>query len=146
MTEPIRKGPMVCKRCLGDLLHDDKRVCNYCPSCNPLPKEQPKPEVKEKRYVDVKLTEGRVKELIQQIVPGMIMDKLEDWYIQKPPVTKDEVDESIIVDPEQEVEIADWRTRAKELGISLYHKKKEDVLEEIKLKELNNAEENKEED
>ena len=115
---------MDCKRCKKELVKDEKRGCMFCPSCHPLQKEQPKEEEKERHYVDIKMTEARVRVIVR--------DELENWHIQKPSVTRDEIKE-VVAPP------TDWRQQAKDLGIILTKptggaRKKIDVLAEIQAK------------
>ena len=99
-----------CKRELT-WLEDTK--CWRCLVCNPLTPVGRTVEP-EKKYIDVKLTEARVREICR--------DELENWHIQKPPVEVKEIDLALR---------SDWRQQAKELGIPLFQRKKEDVLQEI---------------
>ena len=145
-----------CSRCRlhSAYLYDEKRKCWYCPVCTPLQKEVAKVKEKERHYVDVRLTEARVKKLIKEtiaeIVPEMIQDGVEKFYI---PSTETDmakkVLDKIIEDPTTyghllEPEIVydkhkNWRSEAKELGIPLAQptggaRKKVDVLKDIEEK------------
>lgn len=137
---------MECRNCKGELTKV-KGGCLRCLKCNPII-DVGAPQKRETKYVDVTITESRVREIVR--------DELENWHIQKPPVTKKEAetmadvavkevlgenpadtavkkmlgtstintDGPIISEPT-------WRDEAKELGIPLFHKKKADVLKEI---------------
>lgn len=139
---------MKCKGCDGELVKDKKRGCFRCPTCHP---EQPDRVIKKPvkpKLVGVVPDEKRVREIIKEIVPDMVRDILEDWYIAKPSVTASEAEtkveevrtdnyveppKAVLLDPDKviKLEVTDWRAQAKELGISLFHKKKKDVLAEI---------------
>ncbi len=117
---------MKCKRCNGELAHDKKRDCLYCPVCHPLNKNVPSPLAEKKQLLDLTTNEKRVAEMLvenESRIREIVRDELENWHIQKPPVTKDEI--KIAVEEET------WREQAKRLGIELYHRKKEDVLADI---------------
>ena len=126
MTE--RVNPLThCVTCAAELTIDKKRGCKVCRLCHPEPVAAPAPPPKAKAFLDVKLTEKRVSELIREIVPDMIREELENWHVQKPPVTK------------EEIEKLTWRQEAKSLGISLHQekggvRKKVDVLADIELR------------
>lgn len=144
---------MKCKGCNGELVKDKKRGCFRCPTCHP---EQPDRVIKKPtkpKLVGVVPNEGRVREIIKEMVPDMVRDILEDWYIPKPPVTASEAEtvveelradnyveptKAVLLDPDKVItlEVTDWRAKAKEMGISLFHKKKKDVLAEIEAKKL----------
>jgi hypothetical protein len=107
------------------LTFDKKRQCKVCLACHPPQSATPPPPKEKKKYLDVKMTEGQVIEIIKDVVPDMIREELENWHIQRPPVTKKE--------------IKTWRQEAKEMGVPLNKKtggmrKKVDVLAEIELK------------
>ncbi len=126
MTE--RVNPLThCVTCAAELTIDKKRGCKVCRLCHPEPVAAPTPPPKPKAFLDVKLTEKRVSELIAEIVPDMIREELENWHVQKPPVTKEEVKKLT------------WRQEAKSLGVSLHQekggvRKKVDVLADIELR------------
>lgn len=138
----------ICKtvNCKRELTYLEDTKCFRCLICNPITKTEPLKE-KERKYVDVKLTEVRVREIIAELTIGderireVVREELENWHIQKPPVTKAQIldDEAVI-----KVEITDsgkdWRAEAKALNISLYHKTKEKVLAEIAEKTKHPAE------
>lgn len=143
MNEPVNKLTH-CTHCRAELMRDEKRGCSYCPRCHPLQKPAPPVKEKPKNYVDVKLTEARVKELIEELVPPMIRDELENWHIQRPPVTKTEIETYLEQHPETPtvttVDGKPWREQAKELGVPMYDKEnkkprlKVDVIKEIEAK------------
>lgn len=113
MTKPICKT-VTCKK---ELTFLDDSKCWRCLICNPLPKEEPAPPKEKKPFLDVHITEERVREIVR--------DELENWHIQKPPVTAVEakkIDSALRTD---------WRVQAKELGIPLFQRKKADVLKDI---------------
>lgn len=134
-----------CRRCKAELKKDEKRDCLYCPVCHP---PQTGPVVTEERLpntrIDVPWTEERILEIIDKHVPDMIRGMLENWHIQKPLVTKDEIETTVgggaanvnttIQPPET------WRETAKRLGIPVYDKEnsrprlKVDVLKDIEEK------------
>ncbi len=122
---------MECKRCKKELVKDEERGCMYCPSCHPPQKPQQLEEEKERHYVDVRLTEARVRELVR--------DELENWHIPKPKValpddcmTTDAKTKELEAERDTQQEEADWRQQAKELGIPLFQRTKADVLADIK--------------
>ena len=148
-------APPICKtiNCKRELTYLEESGCWRCLICNPIPKSNPTPSKEKTKYIDVAMTEGRVREIVR--------DELENWHIHKPPVTATEVDNvtkilTRIVDPppittrtkieqlttqvKDEVlgidvlrkDAKNWREQAKELGIPLFHRKKADVLAEIK--------------
>lgn len=151
---------MKCRYCKTDLIRDKERGCLVCPNCSPKQRGKPIPPKEEKKYLDVKVTEKRVSEIIdeklaEQVEVGeerireIVRDELEDWHIPKPPVIREEIIDArtrinvasssnadvpieTAENPVETVEEMNWRQRAKELGIELYHKKKVDVLKEIK--------------
>ena len=139
MTE--RVNPLThCVTCGAELTIDKKRGCKVCRLCHPEPVAAPVPPPKAKAFLDVKLTEKRVSELIREIVPDMIREELENWHVQKPPVTKKEIKELT------------WRQEAKVLGIPLHKttgggvRKKVDVLADIELRKgADNGKETKKE-
>lgn len=144
MIETMTNAP-ICKTqiCKRPLTYLEKQGCWRCLVCNPLPKDAPKP-IKEKKFLDVKMTEVQVAEMItkklaEQVEIGeerireIVINELENWHIQKPPVTQNEIMEAI----ETEKDISpdkDWRQQAKDLGIELFHRTKADVLAEIEAK------------
>ena len=119
-----------CRYCRGELTYDEKRNYKICLSCHP-PKKPKSTSPKATKYVDVKLTEERVREIVR--------DELENWHIQKPPVTKDDIVGMSstystlggITEPTIQFKPVDYRQQAKELGIKTFGKKKVDVLKEI---------------
>jgi len=144
MPEVMTKPEQKCRRCNGVLVRDEKRDCLFCPICYPPNTAEPAPPQKKVKYVDVAMTEGRVREIVR--------DELENWHIQKPPVTKTETKElterhkpvvPLTMEGLQtlESEPPNWREQAKELGILLFHRTKADVLKEIEARTsgLNNV-------
>jgi len=131
---------MKCKRCDGELTRDEKRGCWVCLNCYPpnsKPVTIPKKDV---TYIDVKPDEKRVIELIKEQedwIRTIIQDELENWYIQKPSVDKSSVESTLETAKDE-----DWRKKAKELGISMFHKTKEEVLKEIEEKSADADSEN----
>ncbi len=147
-TEPVDKSTH-CTRCRTALVFDTERSCSYCPRCNPPQKKAVKVKEKERRYVDVRMTEKRVREIIEEmvdeLVPDMIREELENWHIRKPPVTREDVKELTlgeqhvqeilteqrknesteltqdekVEDRMQKGQHVNWRSMAKELGIPL---------------------------
>ena len=153
MVETMTNAP-VCKTqiCKRPLTYLEEQGCWRCLVCNPMPKDVPKP-IKEKKFLDVKTTEGQVAEMItkkltehievsEEKIREIVRDELENWHIQKPPVTKDEIEEyptAVIsqtinesrIEQAKEPEPPDWRQQAKDLGIELFHRKKVDVMKDI---------------
>ncbi len=137
----------LCRRCNGELIHDEKRDCLVCPTCYSPNRAIPKPEKKVIKLVDVRPTEERVAEMIaeqltQERIRNIVIDELENWHIQKPTLTVEKIkaitdtltpktgDILIPVNPELAANL-DWRAHAKELGIPLFQRKKKDVLADI---------------
>lgn len=130
---------MKCKNCETELTFMKKAKCLRCLKCYPVTKTVPLAE-KEKNYVDVPWTKERVVAICEEVCKRVFRELLEDWHVQKP-------DEDIDADlragarqpdnpPEDTGSVEDvggltWRRKAKELGISLFHRKKADVLAEI---------------
>ena len=113
-----------CRRCNGELTRDEQRNCWECLACYPKNRVQAAPPKDEKKYIDVAMTEGRVREIVR--------DELENWHIQKPPIVKDEIEPVPLTDNQ----IGDWRAQAKELGINTFQMKKVDVLAAIESEKL----------
>lgn len=145
---------MKCRRCNTELAYDDKRKCHYCPECHPLRNDPP--PVTEKlpdRRIDVKPDEKRVIEIIKEIVPDMIRNELENWYVQKPPITRSELEvntepANVTISPDtttstvstfstvdnellNEIAAGDWRDTARSMGIKTFQKSKDAVMREI---------------
>ena len=136
------------KKCgteLTEMKNDKGEVtCTRCLKCNPMTKYVA-PAKKQRRDVDLPWTDERVIEVIDRVVPDMIREVLENWHIQKPSVTQDDIkemvvpptDDDILVDGEKQLS---WRQRAKELGIEVYDREnkkprlKVDVLKDIENK------------
>ncbi|KKM25977.1 hypothetical protein LCGC14_1589580, partial [marine sediment metagenome] len=165
MTE--RVNPLThCVTCAAELTIDKKRGCKVCRLCHPEPVAAPVPLPKAKAYLDVKMTERRISEMIKEAfetgavnyvstdksrpenirieigmerIRDIIREEMEDLFIQKPPVTK------------KEIEKLTWRQEAKSLGISLHQekggvRKKVDVLADIELRKgADNGKETKQE-
>ena len=113
----------VCKRPLT-YLEDSK--CWRCLVCNPLPIEAPPAPEKEHKYLDVQMTEERVREIVR--------DELMDWHWPTPVAEITQMPEG--KSPAEPVET--WRQEAKRLGVPLHKepkgsgmRKKEDVLADI---------------
>lgn len=90
---------MKCRKCNGELAHIEESDCYRCLACNPI-KATPLPaEAKKDMSVDVRLNKPEidklVRDIIKEVVPDMIVDALQDWYIQKPSVTAIEVAEMV---------------------------------------------------
>ncbi len=142
-TEPVN-ALTHCNHCRSPLSYDEKRNCKVCLTCHPHPNEQKPVEEKERHYVDVPWTEERIIEVIDKVVPDMILGLLRNWHIQKPPVLRDEIPEAIGVGSGVAVTELEkpetWRQTAKRLGISLFDnekrcpRKKVDVLNDIEEK------------
>lgn len=135
-TKPICKT-VTCKK---ELTYLKESGCWRCLICNPLPKEKPAPPKEKKPFLDVHITEARAREIVR--------DELENWHIQKPSVTKEEVKTYTDMDIPSttinletagdivEIKELTWRQQAKDLGISLMQptggvRKKADVLADI---------------
>lgn len=158
-----------CVRCGAELSHIKESNCMRCLVCYPESTTPPVPPRK-KLFLDVKMTEERVVEMIKDVLEkgtiehialndsarpetivaeiGMerireiIRDELENWHIQKPPVTRDEIDTStnnadIPIEPKPET----WRQKARRMGVKTHNdytggaRKKVDVLAEMAAKE-----------
>ena len=157
MTKPICKTTN-CKR---ELTYLEESDCWRCLVCNPLTAPAPT-EKPESKYIDVKMTEKKVREIVKDEMMGskfdegqirdIVRDELENWHIQKPPVTKTESELTVAklreiakdnppktgnievpVNPELAAS-PNWRQQAKELGIPLFQRKKADVLADIEAK------------
>ena len=96
MAETITGAP-ICKTvaCKKPLTYMENSQCWRCLSCNPLGTNAPTVEP-ERKYVDVKVTEQRVREIVaeeltDERVRKIVVDELEDWHIQEPPVTRSEI-------------------------------------------------------
>ncbi len=138
MTKSIAPPKQLCRRCNGELAYDKKRNCKFCPICYPPNRTQPAPVKEKKKYLDVKMTDERVIELIKEHVGPIIREELENWHIQKPPVTREEIDNStnnadIPVEPKPET----WRQKARRMGVKTHNgytggaRKKVDVLADM---------------
>lgn len=145
MAETITNAPIcktqICKRPLT-YLEDSK--CWRCLICNPLPTGKPAVLKKKPEFLDVKVTEQQVAEMIeaklaeqvevgQERIREIVRDELENWHIQKPPAMKDEIAETWGVS-DVDVTTNNWRQQAKELGIPLFQRRKVDVLKDIEEK------------
>ena len=121
-----------CRYCQTELSYDEERNCKICLTCNPPRQEIAPPPKSKKNFIDVKVTEERVREIFKELLSGdavreIVRDELENWHIQKPPVTKEEI-------PPPADNQDDWRAKARELGIPLFQRTKKDVLADIEKK------------
>ena len=154
-----------CVRCSAELSHIEKSNCMRCLVCYPESKNQATHPKEKKIYLDMKLTEERVVEMFEEVfaegaithvslkrtrpetirarismekIREIVRDELENWHIQKPPATRDEIDNStnnadIPVEPKQET----WRQKAKRMGVKTHNdysggaRKKVDVLRDM---------------
>ena len=142
---------MKCRGCETELIRDEERDCLYCPVCHPPQKKVSPEEKPETKYIDVTMTEARVRALItehqeaeDERIREIVQDELIAWT---KPVTTEGI-EPVVVSPEKEilVEIPEldkhknWRSEAKELEIELYDKEnrksrlKADVITDIDAK------------
>lgn len=148
--EAITNAP-VCKTviCKKPLTWLDDSKCWRCLICNPLPRESDAPDQEAHRYVDVKPDEKRVKEMINESLSAdkireIIQDELASWHIQRPAVTRDEIEEMIKTNNASfrvKVKPETWRQKAQRLGVELHNRteegkpmgvrKKEDVMADI---------------
>ena len=103
-----------CRYCNGELTYIEATKCNRCLRCKPMTNVKPSAK-RPTKYVDVKMSDARVREIVIEV--------LEDWHIQKPPLMKSEIEE-----PEAE---DDWRAEAKKRGIKTFQRSKADVLADI---------------
>jgi len=106
-----------CRRCDGELTRDEKRGCWVCLNCYPPRSKPPSAPKKEAKYIDVKPTEKRVIELIKEQedwIRDIVVDEIGNWHRPKTSPVK-----------------SDWRQQAKDLGIPLFQRKKEDVIKDI---------------
>ncbi len=95
---------MKCKRCGNELTEDKERGCMECLVCYPKNRVVPVQEKEKKTYLDVIPNEVRVAEMLAEQVKvdekrirEIVVDELENWHIQKPPVTRD--DYNALIDP-----------------------------------------------
>ncbi len=133
----------ICKtqNCKRPLVYLEDSKCWRCLICNPIPKIVVAPK-QEKKFLDVALTEGRVKEMLgeqiaisEERIREIVQDELMNWQFKAPPVAADEVE----VITETTPQATTWRQEAKALGISLHQstggvRKKVDVLADIEAK------------
>lgn len=159
MEEIMTNAPIcktvICKRPLT-YLEDSK--CWRCLACNPIRKTKPE-VIKAKSFLDVKMTDKRVIELIQEHVPSMINRELENWHIQKPPIMQDEIEDSVTtnnvpIEPKVGTDINSAKTnpeetylqKAKRLGVRTHNehtggmRKKADVMEDTAKQESGDEE------
>ncbi len=156
-SAPICKT-QICKKPLSRL---ESRGSWRCFHCTPWPKGAPAPK-QEKKFLDVAMTEKRVREIIakketmsEERIREIVQDELMNWHIQKPSVTKSDISEMTATEVEAakemlsrpvfdeknsgivitEIDGVPWREKAKELGINSFGRKKADVLAEIKAKQ-----------
>lgn len=108
-----------CNHCRAELTYDEKRNCMVCRVCHPEGGDKPLVPQTKPKLLDVKFTEEQIRAIVR--------DELENWHIQKPPVTKDE----IVTGRDYQAGKPDWRQQAKELGINSFGRKKAEVLAEI---------------
>lgn len=154
METEVQTNAPICKTqiCKRPLTYLEDSKCWRCLECNPIPKDTPIPK-KEKKFLDVAMTEKRVKEIIaegtsmsEEKIREIVQDELMNWHIQKPPITRDETKNLTATEIEsermvQEVnEPPNWRQQAKELGIPLMKepkgtgaRRKVDVLADIEI-------------
>ena len=118
---PICKT-QICKRPLSYI---EKTGCWRCLICNPWPKDM-KTEEKERSYLDVKMTDERVKELVgNQLtaddVRKIVVDSMYEFMAK--PVHDPDYPQPITVLPEAEITIKPetWRQKAKRLGVVTHH-------------------------
>lgn len=138
-----------CPKCGEKVTYDEARGCYECLICYPKNRVIPVQEEEKKVYIDVKPNEERVDAMINDAlnmhiktdgerIREIVRDELENWHIQKPPMTVTEVDDAT-GDVIGEVEV-NWRQQAKSLGIPLGKvggvgaRKKEDVMADIAAK------------
>lgn len=160
----------LCKtiNCKRELTYLEDSKCWRCLICNPVPSTAPKQEEEKTKSpipVPHEVSEMIESKLAEQVEVGeerireIVRDELENWHIQKPPVTKDEIAD-VTGEPEnlatltpfaaarksnpdydplldappkamfEETKI-NWRAEAKALGIKTFQRKKVDVLAEI---------------
>ena len=129
---------MNCKACkteLTSIKKDGKHDCYRCLTCKPYPKKAPPAPKPEDRSIDVRLTEARVREIVR--------DEIENWCLQRPPVSRAEIESVInevintgivpdtaqsvshepiqcVVESNEPIQVqVSWREQAKALGIPL---------------------------
>lgn len=157
-TEVQTNAP-ICKTqiCKRPLTYMEKQKCWRCLICNPIPKDAPKPK-KEKKFLDVKVTEEQVEKMIEEAVPAylnekkireIVQEELRNWHIQKSPATRDEIVEAVGVgDSESNVHVdikipksETWLQKAKRLRIRTHNegtggmRKKVDIMTDMETKE-----------
>lgn len=147
-TEVQTNAP-ICKTiiCKLPLTWMEKQRCWRCLKCNPLPKDVLVPQ-KKKKFLDVKVTEEQVAKMIKEAIPDylnedkireIVRDELENWHIQRPPATRDEIAEALppsSAAPKPET----WLQKAKRIGVQTHYpkggmRKKVDVLADMEAKE-----------
>ena len=126
-----------CRYCQTELSYDEERNCKICLTCNPPKQEIAPPPKSKKNFIDVKLTEERVREIFKELLSGdavreIVRDELENWHIQKPPVTKKTIIGMTEVGGSTVDELVYIREQANILAISVKGRKKEDVLADIR--------------
>ena len=152
-SNPPNNGICKTQVCKGPLTWLGPPWNNWlCLNCYTHPTETAgqKTEPRKRRDVDRQLSEERVREMInesstkvsvglnEEEIREIIQDELQNWFIQKPLMTRDEIAETL---PTSMIPEQTWRQEAKDLGISLMKepvgsgaRKKEDVLADIEAK------------
>lgn len=132
--QEIKGAIMKCRYCETELTQMETG-CVRCLKCNPIKKGVAPVPKEEKKYIDVKLTEERVREIFRE--------EFENWHSPAVetkvhvPLTQDDIDKKLESGElvHREPEELTYRQQAKLLGIKTFGKKKEEVLEEIKAKQ-----------
>lgn len=121
-----------CRRCGTEVTFLEATNNYRCLNCYPVQEEGKPVEEKERKYIDVQMTEAKVREIVKEIVRGIVRDEIENWVISRP--AKEVVPETV----ESELDShKNWRSEAKELGIDVYDREnkkprlKVDVIAEI---------------
>jgi len=145
---------MKCPKCGKEATYDERRECWQCFECNPVLKEPVIVEEPKRNYLDVHLTDERVREIVREEIENYLIEQLKSKEVgseidelHRPDETDehrpDETDEhrpalsTATPNVETVVEVKqpyDWRLEAKKLGIPLLHRTKVDVLADIKAK------------
>lgn len=116
--------------------------CWRCLVCNPIVEVKPT-EKPERKYIDVIVTKEMVRDMIKDSGAGIdeerireiVVDEMANWHIHQPPVTRDEITETIppsSAAPKPET----YMQAAKRMGVATHKpeggiRKKADVLADM---------------
>jgi len=137
---------MKCPKCGKEATYDERRECWQCFECNPVLKEPVIVEEPKRNYLDVRLTDERVREIVREEIENYLIEQVKSKEVgseidelHRPDETDEHLRALSTATPNVEtvVEVKqpyDWRLEAKRLGIPLFHRTKVDVLADIKAK------------